>query len=118
MLLDGHREVGSTLDRGIIGDEDTRPVANLPDANDDPSGRRLPHRGPSLRATRSPEGGSWIDDPFDAFPWQELPSRPMSFDGSRATTFLHEVETGSEVVEQSLVVGAPLVTDLLLRVVP
>ena len=30
----------------------------------------------------------------------------MSFDGSRATTFLHEVEAGSEVVEQSLVVGA------------
>ena len=42
----------------------------------------------------------------------------MSFNGSRATTFLHEVETGSEVVEQGLVVGAPLVTDLLLRVVP
>ena len=70
MLLDGHREVGSTLDRGIIGDEDTRPVANLPDANDDPSGRRASLiEAPACERPDLQKGGSWIDDPFDAFPW-------------------------------------------------
>ncbi len=78
VLLDGQREVGAALDRGVVGDDHALPTLDDADAGDDSGCRRLSVvHVPGRQGVQLEECAAGIDEPVDALARGELPAGPV-----------------------------------------
>src|SRR5207237_3954754 len=116
VLLDGQREVGTTLDGRVVRHDHA--LAALDDAytGDDPGPRGLTLvQVPRGQGVQLEEGGAGVDEPVDPLARGQLAARPMLLKRGLAATPRHLRGPFPQLPDELLHAGPPLRVRLGLR---
>ena len=103
VLLDGEREIRSTFDRSVVGDDHALAALDDADARHDPGGRRLAVvQVPGGESRELEEGRVGVAEPIDALAGSELAARAMPLERLLTAALGHEsralAQLGHELV--------------------
>mmetsp|Transcript_43437 Transcript_43437/g.93053 ORF Transcript_43437/g.93053 Transcript_43437/m.93053 type:complete len:282 (+) Transcript_43437:1683-2528(+) len=104
MLLHCHRQVGASLDSGIVGHEEHFSPMDEADASDDACGMgsTIIH-AKGCQGRKLQEGGSSIDDSLDSFSWKHLSPAAMLLDRLTVAASLGLCDAALELVDKVFV---------------
>ena len=106
MLFAGDAEIGSTLDRGVVGDHHAQTPADLTHAGHHagPGRDTLVHVGTG-QVRQLQKRGAWIQQRVDAIAHEQLASLTVTGQRGRATTFACQRPPSCQIGQQHPVGG-------------
>ncbi len=101
VLLDGHREVGPALDRGVIRHEEALSAMHDANAGDDTgAGRPVAVKAGRGKGRGFEKCSPRVDDGLDALAWEHLVTGTVALHRTRAPSSACRRQTSTKVIDQ------------------